>query len=318
MTTEGSQECGGLPHIIAIVGSTAVGKSKLAMELATKLNAEIISADSRQVYRMLDIGTAKPSMSDRKLVRHHLIDLVDPDQQYSAGEFVQDASQALRSIGQVGKTALLVGGTGHYIRSLLDGLSIPRVPVDQERRDSIEARLASEGVTAVLKSIARVDPRTAARLDQRNPRRIVRAVEIIEATGRPIPTVVPNPLPALRLGLRMSRDRHYAIADRRVEKQFEAGLVDEMSAILSRGYEDSLPSLRGLAYGQVGDYLAGRMTYSETVKAYKLATHHLIRRQDTWFRKEREVQWLDVEDHALEDRVMELVDHHMSQLPAIT
>jgi tRNA dimethylallyltransferase len=279
--------------IIALVGPTAVGKSALAFALAKEFDAEIVSADSRQVYRYLDIGTAKPSWEERQMVPHHVIDIVDPDDTYSVARFQQDAQRALEDIAARGKVIFVVGGTGYYLRALLDRITIPAVPPDPKLRARLEAELRAKGIDALLARLEALDPQTASRIDRANPRRIIRALEVIESAGAPIPPLRQDPLPALWLGLTMDRARLYEIANRRVEAQVAAGLIEETRRVLAMGYSLDLPALNSLAYREMGQYLRGKLTREEAIEAYKHSTHHLIRRQLTWFRADERIIWLD-------------------------
>jgi len=277
------------------------------MKLARIFAAEIISADSRQVYRYLDIGTDKPTRDERRAVDHYLVDMLLPSDPYSVVDFTREARNALRSIAFRGKVALLVGGTGHYARSLLEGREFPTVEPDEALRASAVAYIADKGIEAGLAEIAHVDPATAARLDRVNPRRVARALEIVRATGNPIGPVHASPIPALVLGLSRDRRQLYDAVDERVDRQIAAGLVEETRRVLDLGFSPSLPVLSGLAYGQMVDHLAGKLTLPQAIEAQKFATHALIRRQLTWFRKEPRIQWLDAADPSLITTASELI-----------
>ncbi len=279
------------------------------MSLAQRFDAEIVSADSRQVYRLLDIGTAKPSRADQAVIRHHVVDVVYPDELYTAATFRDQGRDALRSIAERNKVAFIVGGTGHYIRLLLEESAIPRVPPDFEMRARIASRISCNGIDAVLQEIASVDPVTARRLDASNPRRVIRALEIIEATGQPIPPRSNRRLPALMLGLNTERSSLYEIADQRIERQMADGLLEETEAVVSLGYPLELPALRGLGYREMGLHISGQTSLPASVAAYKSATHALIRRQLTWFRAEPDVFWVDpVSPHAQEEAARHISD----------
>ena len=301
--------------MVAIVGPTGVGKSALAMALASRFQSEIICADSRQVYRYLDIGTEKPSAEDRARVPHHLLDLVLPDQRYSVVDFVRDASHVVANI-PADKVAIIAGGSGYYVRSLLQGRSYA-VPDSESNLSAIEAQLAADGAEAALAEIAAVDPHTATRLDTANLRRVARALDIIRQTGLPVPALTHNPMPALVIGLNRSRPVLYARLDERVEKQIAAGLVEETRQVLNLGFSSDLPVLRGLAYGQMMKFLEGEWTLADASQAYKYATHGLVRRQLTWFRKEPGIIWLDVDDSRLVDRATRLVEDHLELLKQV-
>jgi tRNA dimethylallyltransferase len=302
-----------MPRIVAIVGPTAVGKSALAMSLAQRFNGEIISADSRQVYRLLDIGTAKPSQADQALIAHHIVDVMYPDEQYTAATFREAARAAFESIASRNRVAFVTGGTGHYIRLLLEEGTVPRVPPDPKRRRRIETRIASHGIDSLLREIRAIDPVTANRVDPSNPRRVVRAMEIIEVTGKPIPPLSTRRLPALMMGLNTDRSTLYRIADARVDRQMACGLLEETETVASLGYPLDLPALRGLAYREMGLYISGNLSLTAAVEAYKSATHHLIRRQLTWFRAEQDVHWIDPLGPNAQEEVAGLVARFVEQ-----
>ncbi len=289
------------PRLLAIVGPTASGKTGLAIELAERLGLPILGADSLQVYRYLDIGSAKPTPEERRRAPHHLIDLVDPDEPFTAADYARHGRHVVESlrIGRPGGPpgALLVGGTGLYVRALARGL-IPAPSVSRGARARIEAEVAAdpEGARARL---AAADPETARRLAPADRVRLVRALEILDATGEP-----PSALRAAhRFGesafdlviaaLRVPvADLDRAIAAR-VERMLAAGLVDEVRALRARGYGPDLKPMRALGYRQIGDYLAGRRTLDEAVAAIKTETRRYAKRQRTWWRGEREARWVD-------------------------
>lgn len=292
--------------LIAIVGPTATGKTALAVALARAIGGEIVGADSRQVYRRMDIGTAKPTPEERALVPHHLIDVVDPDEPFSLAQYVELASEALEDIWARGRQPLLVGGSGQYVWALLEGWTVPRLPPQRELRRSLEERAAQEGADALHQELARVDPRAAAGIDPRNVRRVIRALEVYQATGRPISfwqEKAPPPWHTLILGLTCPRDELYRRIDARVDAMIEAGLVDEVRGLLAMGYSRELPSMSGIGYREVCQYLASepdpsassRQALAITVARIKTATHRLARQQATWFRRDDpRIRWIDV------------------------
>lgn len=305
-----------LPPIVAILGPTAVGKSELAMGLALRFEGEIISADSRQVYRHLNIGTAKPSQAERRQVCHHLIDIVDLDARYTVVDFVTDARAVLRDISGRGRVAFVVGGTGHYARALLQSQSIPAVPPDEARRSEMTREVERRGAGAALARIRNADPATAERLDPSNVRRITRALEILSATGLPVPRSNLNPLPSLVMGLDMDRSALYERADNRVDRQVQAGLVEETSSILNMGFSPENPLLKGLGYSQIVQHLIQDIPLEQAIRSYKYATHGLIRKQLTWFRAEPRLQWVDASRSGLLQHTARLVDAYLGRKPA--
>ncbi|MCL4535112.1 MAG: tRNA (adenosine(37)-N6)-dimethylallyltransferase MiaA [Bacteroidetes bacterium] len=283
--------------LVVIVGPTAVGKSALALELGQRFPAEIVSADSRQVYRYMDIGTAKPTPAERALVPHHLIDVVDPDEEYTLAQYQAQARAAISDIGGRGRLPLLVGGTGLYVRAVTEGLVPPRVPPNPTLRAQLEERMRREGLDALVAELERLDPVAAGRIDRRNPRRVIRALEVCLVTGRPFsaqPSATPPPHHLLRLGLTCPRAELYRRIDERVDRMMAEGLLEEVQRLVEMGYPFDLPSMSGIGYRQLGMYLRGEITLAEAVQRTKFATHRYTRQQYTWFRlDDPAITWLD-------------------------
>lgn len=280
--------------VVGVVGPTAVGKTALALELAPALGAEIISADSRQVYCGMDLGTAKPTLPERARVRHHLLDVVAPDEPFTLVDFLSQAHAAVRAARTRGSLPMLVGGTGLYVWAFVRGFDVPRVPPQPELRAALERRAREEGPLALHAELARLDPASARRIDPRNVRRVVRALEVCQLAGRP-PSErrrVPPPYRFLILGLDAPRDELYRRIDRRVDGQMAAGLLDETRALAER-YAWSLPSMSGLGYRQLGAYLRGECDLGGAVAQIKTQTHRFARQQYTWFRRDDPaIAWL--------------------------
>ncbi len=299
-----------MSYLIAIVGPTAVGKSKLAIHLVQTLDGEIVSADSRQVYRYMDIGTAKPSLKERALVPHHLIDVVDPDEDFSLALYQEMAYRAVKEIQQRGRLALLVGGSGLYVRAVIRGLQIPQVPPDAELRRSLEEKAATEGYMALYEELKELDPDAAKNIDPRNIRRLIRAIEVCRLSGVPFSQLQgsePTPFRSLVLGLTTARDDLYRRIDSRVDRMMEQGLVEEVKALLERGYSLDLPSMSGLGYKQIGQYLRGEVKLPEAVQQIKYETHRFARHQYAWFRPRDEgIHWFDIRN-GIEESVGSLV-----------
>jgi len=297
--------------LIAVVGATASGKSALALRLARAFDGEIVGADSRQVYRGLDIGTAKPSAAERAQARHWLIDVAEPDEEFSLGRYLDLALQALADIWSRGKRALLVGGTGQYVWGLLEGWQVPRVGPDWALRRSLEERARREGGDALHQELAAVDPEAASRIDPRNVRRVVRALEVHRLTGRPLSSWQERLQPefaALILGIDLPRSELYRRIDERVERMMAAGLVEEVRGLLARGYGPALPPLSGIGYRQVCQHLAGEISLAEATEKMKTETHRLARMQSTWFRRDdRRIHWLAANEdlHGEAERLVE-------------
>jgi tRNA dimethylallyltransferase len=283
--------------VIAIVGPTAVGKSELALHLAQYFPIEIICADSRQVYRYMDIGTNKPSPAERESVPHHLIDVVEPDQNFSLAMYHQLAIKALKAIQQKSKLPLLVGGSGLYVWSLVEGWKIPQVPPDRKRRGKLEARAKQQGSQNFYQELQDIDPIAAVKIDPSNTRRIIRALEIYHSTGqRPsqLQRKEAPDFPILLIGLTRERSELYRRIDWRVDKMIQMGLVEEVEQLLKKGYNLSLPSMSGIGYRQICQFLQGEMTLPQAIDKIKYETHRLARHQYAWFRLgDSRIHWFD-------------------------
>lgn len=282
--------------VIAIVGPTAVGKTALALTLGETLAVEVVSADSRQFYRYMDIGTAKPTAEERTRVVHHLIDIAAPDETVGLALFLRLARATIVDVAERGRLPLLVGGTGQYVRALLEGWQVPEVLPDPALRATLEAQAAADP-TALWSRLIKLDAEAGTFIDPRNVRRVIRALEVCLKTGRPFSQQrqrLPPPYRTLQIGLTMERAALYARADARVEAMMTAGLLAEVEGLLQRGYDWRLPAMSGLGYGQFRPYFAGEATLAEVVEHIKLDTHAFIRRQYAWFHPLAEnIHWLD-------------------------
>jgi len=283
--------------LVVIVGPTAVGKTETAIQLARRLNAEIVSADSRLFYRGMDIGTAKPTGEDRRMVPHHLIDVADPGEIWSLAVFQQEASRAIAGIHSRGRLPFLVGGTGQYIRSVIEGWDLPPQPPDPRLRQSIEAWAETIGTRAMHEKLTRIDPEAARRIEPGNLRRTVRALEVIFHTGQRFSIQrqrSTSPYTILMLGLRRPRPELYARIDRRIDAMFEAGLIDEVKDLLARGYSADLPTLSAIGYRETIEYLNGRLTLEEAKVQMRRLTRTFVRRQGNWFKEDDpSIHWFD-------------------------
>ncbi len=286
-------------RLVAIVGPTAIGKSRLALRLAQDFNGEIVSADSRQAYRYMDIGTAKPSPEELSLVRHHLIDIVNPDEDFSLAQYQELAYGAIDDIQQRNKLALLVGGSGLYVWAVLEGWGIPQVPPDPEFRHSLEEKAAEGGTDELYQELVKVDPVAARRIDRRNVRRVIRALEVSRHAQAPFSQLQHKkapPFKALIIGLTADRAELYRRIDLRVDKMIEEGLVEEVRKLASMGYNFHLPAMSGIGYKQIGMFLRGELTLAAAIQQIKYETHRLVRRQYNWFRLgDNRIQWFDIE-----------------------
>ncbi len=303
--------------LVAVVGPTAVGKTEMAVRLAARFNGEIIGADSRQVYRGLDIGTAKPAADELAAVPHHLIGIIEPDEDFSLGLFLRLAHAAMQDIRSRGRLPFLVGGTGLYVRAFIEGWDVPAISPDTEFRYNKERQAQETGPDELHAELARVDPAAAARIDPRNVRRVIRALEVHARTGRAFSDLGTRQPPAFTtytIGLTASRAELYRRADTRVDRMVAGGFVDEVRRLLGRGYDPDLPSLSGIGYRQLAGYLRGEMTLEEAVRQMKTATHRFIRHQYNWFRlKDETIHWYDTGQAGYEAIARDLSRYIMSQ-----
>lgn len=290
---------GRLHPLIVILGPTASGKTALAVALAQRIGGEIISADSRQIYRYMDIGTAKPTPQEQQAAPHHLIDVVPPDANLSLADYQRLAYAAINDIHGRGAVPLLVGGTGQYITAVVEGWSIPEVPPNPALRESLEAYAQEHGSQALHDRLAALDAAAAARIEHTNVRRVVRALEVCIETGTPMTELQRKRTPAyevLQIGLTLPRDALYARADARIERMMQQGFLDEVRGLLAMGYARTLPAMSGIGYAQLAAHLLDGIALEDALEATRNLTHDFIRRQYTWFRKyNQSVTWFDAQ-----------------------
>ncbi len=283
--------------VLVLAGPTAVGKTSVAVELCMRLGAEIISADSRQVYRHLDIGTAKPTPEERSLARHRLIDIIDPGQPYSAAAFSRDARREMDSLDLEGRPYIVAGGSGLYIKALVEGLS-PMPPVDPEISRRLRHLADRQGISALYRRLSLEDPPTAARLKPADRSRIIRALEVLEATGSPISRWHEGARQGdgrnyIIIVLNRDRDDLYRRIDRRVDEMIGRGLVSEVEGIMARGMRRGLEESKAVGYREVLGFLDGAMDKEAMITAIKRNTRRFAKRQTTWFRGVANAEWLD-------------------------
>ena len=289
-----------LQPLVVLVGPTAIGKSRIAIEVAQALGTEILTADSTQVYRGMNIGTDTPSEEDRQRVPHRLIDLVEPDAPFNAGEFRRLALREIVRLYEKGLLPVVVGGTGLYVRALLHGLWA-EPPSDRTLRRELEEEAQARGGESMYQDLGRVDPVTARRLHPRDTVKVLRALEVYRQTGVPLSKAHDEhrqraaSFRALVLGLTMERAVLYQRIDQRVEAELAKGLVDETRTLLAKGYSRDLVSMKSLGYRQVAGYLEGEYSFDEAVRRLKRDTRHFAKRQMTWFRKEPGLTWVEVQ-----------------------
>jgi len=286
--------------VIVLVGPTGVGKTALSLQLAAELPVEIISADSRQIYKYLNIGTAKPKDEILARIPHYFISILEPDENYSAGQFGLQAREIIEEIFRTNKIPVVVGGSGLYLKALLDGFFEGNVR-DERIRDSLERRLELEGSQPLYDDLLKLDRAAAAKIHPNNSQRIIRALEVCLASDTKFSDLHKKKLPeadftVLKFGINKSRAQLYADINRRVDQMFEDGLLAEVAGILERGYEKNLNSLNSVGYKEVIEYLEGNLDFETCVKLIKQNSRRYAKRQLTWFRADDEIRWFMLDD----------------------
>ncbi|MFN0157358.1 MAG: tRNA (adenosine(37)-N6)-dimethylallyltransferase MiaA [Bacteroidota bacterium] len=287
-------------HIPVLVGPTASGKTEVSLHLAKFLGGEILSADSRQIYRYLDIGTAKPTMQQRSQVPHHFIDIINPDQEYNAGTFGVEGRAVIDDLLARKITPVIVGGSGLYIRSLIDGL-FDGPPADAEFRKLLEIRLEREGIEPLMDDLRRIDPDLADEIDRTKPRRVIRALEVHHLTGTPLSRLHRENAPPitfvpLMFGIAWQRDDLYARIEQRCDAMLAQGLMNEVEELENRGYHSRAIALNTVGYAEVFDYRLGKISYEDMIRLFKQNSRRYAKRQLTWFRRDERIEWLDVSE----------------------
>ncbi len=303
-------------RVLAIVGSTGIGKSRLALRLAQDFNGEIVSADSRQVYCHMDIGTAKPSRQELSLIPHHLVDIINPDEDFNLAQYQHLAYQAIAGIQERNKLPLLVGGSGLYVWAVLEGWVMPQVPPDPEFRRSLKEKAAKGETEELYQELMKVDPVSAQRIDPRNVRRVIRALEVCRSAGIPFSQLQRKQVSsfdALVIGLTADRAEVYRRVDLRVDEMIEQGLVEEVRKLVDMGYDFSLPAMSGIGYKQIGAFLRDELTLETAIQQIKFETHRFVRHQYNWFRlRDKRIHWFDIKGEA-ESKIRGLVAEFISQ-----
>ncbi len=281
--------------LLVIAGPTATGKTALALELANHAPIEVISADSRQVYRRLDIGTAKPTLAERKRVPHHLVDIIDPDEVFNAHRFARSARAAIVEIEARGARPVIVGGTGFYIQALLTGSPLGATPPDPKLRSRLTHEFETHGLEPLIQRLRNLAPDRAAAIDLNNPRRLIRALEIAEfqshEAARPLQPTTATPIPAYVLGLEVEPEILARRIAKRTEQMFKSGLLDEARRLRDRGYDRTLPALSGVGYAEALAHLDGQLSLPEAIQRTTIRTRQYARRQRTWFRHQLPTAW---------------------------
>jgi tRNA dimethylallyltransferase len=292
------------PPLVLIVGPTAVGKTEIAIQLAERLNGEIVSADSRLFYRGMDIGTAKPTREEQARIPHHLIDIADPDEVLSLAIFQQKAREAISDLHTRKKLPLLVGGTGQYIRAVTEGWTPPEVKPDERLRDKLIKQKDENGIYWLHEELRKLDPVAAEKIDSRNFRRTIRALEVIMITGKKFSeqrVQTDSPYQLINIGLLRPRQELYERVDARIESMFANGFLNEVKGLLEKGYSPTLPTMSAIGYRECVTVLEGKITLEEAKQLIGRATRVFVRRQANWFKEsDSTISWFRVEDGVVE------------------
>lgn len=290
------------PKVVVIVGPTASGKTAVSIELAKKINGEIISADSMQIYKYMDIGTAKPTLYEMQGIKHYMLDVVMPDETFNVAKYKSMAESAIEEILRKGKVPIIVGGTGLYINTLVDGIEFADVPGDEEYRNELIEKGYREGAMSIYKELEKVDSESAKKIDPNNIRRVARALEIYKVTGKTKTQLDIESRKEVKydyrlFGMEWNRETLYNRIDLRVDKMIEAGLIDEVRNVTEK-FKISNTAVQGLGYKEVIEYLNGNISYEEMIEKLKLETRHYAKRQLTWFRRDKRIKWIKPDENA--------------------
>lgn len=290
------------PKVVVIVGPTASGKTAVSIELAKKINGEIISADSMQIYKYMDIGTAKPTLDEMQGIKHYMLDVVMPDETFNVAKYKSMAESAIEEILKKGKVPIIVGGTGLYINTLVDGIEFADVSGDEEYRNELIEKGYCEGAMSIYKELEKVDSESAKKIDPNNIRRVARALEIYKVTGKTKTQLDIESRKEVKydyrlFGMEWDRETLYNRIDLRVDKMIEAGLIDEVRNVTEK-FKISNTAVQGLGYKEVIEYLNGNISYEEMIEKLKLETRHYAKRQLTWFRRDKRIKWIKPDENA--------------------
>ncbi len=290
--------------VIVIVGPTASGKTKLSIELAGRISGSIVSADSMQIYRYMDIGTAKPDAVEMSGIRHYMLDEVDPDENFSVARYRECALGYISRIISEGKRPIVAGGTGLYINSLIYNINFSETICDEDLRESLRKEAQDKGNRFIYEKLLSIDPEAASRIHENDTKRIIRAIEVYEHTKKTISEHIkesrqePSPYRYIVFGLDWDREKLYARIEKRIDKMLEDGLADEVKRLVDMGYDRGGTAMQGIGYKEVLDYLKGSRTFEETVYILKRDTRHYAKRQMTWFRRIEGINWLRVDENS--------------------
>ena len=288
-----------IKDLIVITGPTASGKTALSVRLAKEIGAEIVNADSMQIYKYMDIGTAKPTVDEREGVPHHLIDIVNPDELFSVARYCECAKEAIDDIHSRGKAAVMVGGTGLYVDSLVNNIQFSETEPDEEYRKSLEDDAEKLGNEYIYEKLKTIDPESAAKIAVQDTKRIIRALEVYHVTGKTITwhneqsRSVPSPYNTTMFAISMNREALYDKINRRVDVMLELGLVDEVKKILSMGVDEKATSMQAIGYKEIVGYLKGEISLEKAADDIKQGSRRYAKRQLTWFRRNNNINWIE-------------------------
>lgn len=304
-----------MSKVLVIVGPTGVGKTQVSLGLADILNGEIVSLDSRQVYKFMDIGTAKPTKEEMKKVAHHLIDIVDPDEKFTASDYGKKAREVIKEIIGRKKQSIVVGGTGLYLKAMIRGF-FQGPGGDEKLRERLRREESEFGLNHLFERLKKVDPKAASRIHLHDSVRIIRALEVYELTGKPITalqeegTYEPFEMCFIKIGLNLDRKKLYQRIDRRVEEMISRGFLDEVQRLKNKGYSSGLKAFKTVGYQELFSYLKGEIDFPSTVEKIKLNTRRYAKRQLTWFRKDKEIKWSDVDKEGLTESILKYFEEN--------
>lgn len=293
--------------LVVLLGPTAVGKTELSLKLAEEVQGEIISADSMQIYRKMDIGTAKVSKQEQQRVKHHLIDIIDPDEEFSVAQYQEMVDNLIPEIIARDKLPIMVGGTGLYIKAVVDGFLFPEMETDYQLREELQEIASKKGNNYLHEQLKKIDPELANNLHPNDLRRIIRGIEVYRKTGKTVSYFKkkqqekPERYRTLKLGLTRDREELYTRIDIRVDKMIQEGLVNEVKDLLQQGYQLSSTALLGLGYKEIVGFLKGDYDLDKAVRLLKRNTRHFAKRQLTWFRREEDIHWFNLSKNSQED-----------------
>ena len=299
--------------LLCIVGPTAVGKTSISIKVAKRLKGEIISGDSMQIYRYMDIGTAKPSPEEKKEVPHHLIDIIEPHDPFSVADFQKEVFKLIPEIASRNRLPIMVGGTGLYLKAVIDQYDFSESKANWDLRKKLKDQANRWGIEHLYERLKKVDPLSAEKIHPHDEKRIIRALEVYLTTGRPISNQKRKPveerisLKTLLIGLMMNRQRLYARIEERVDKMIEKGLEEEVRNLLKQGYKPDLVSMQGLGYRHMIKYIKGQYTKEEMVESLKRDTRRFAKRQLTLFRRDQGIKWINREDFSQEEEIVEKI-----------